>query len=76
MYFKKYSYFGEWIFSQNVEGVRISYDHCITNKYGDPVKTCVIEQASALVRPVLYLKSNIKITGGDGTSTNPYTLGL
>ena len=76
MYFKKYSYFGEWIFSQNVEGVRISYDHCITNKYGDPVKTCVIEQASALVRPVLYLKSNIKITGGDGTSSSPYTLGL
>ena len=76
MYFKKYSYFGEWIFSQNVEGVRISYDHCITNKYGDPVKTCVIEQASALVRPVLYLKSNIKITGGDGTSSSPYTFGL
>ena len=76
MYFKKYSYFGEWIFSQNVEGVRISYDHCITNKYGDPVKTCVIEQASALVRPVLYLKSNIKITGGNGTSSSPYTLGL
>ena len=28
------------------------------------------------VRPTLYLKSNIKITGGDGTSSNPYTLGL
>ena len=28
------------------------------------------------VRPVLYLKSNVKITGGDGTSANPYTLGL
>ena len=27
-------------------------------------------------RPVVYLKSNIKITGGDGTSTNPYTFGL
>ena len=27
-------------------------------------------------RPVVYLKSNIKITGGDGTSTNPYILGL
>ena len=27
-------------------------------------------------RPVVYLKSNIKITGGDGTSANPYTLGL
>ena len=28
------------------------------------------------VRPTLYLKSNIKITGGSGTSTNPYTLGI
>ena len=28
------------------------------------------------VRPTLYLKSDVKITGGDGTSTNPYTLGL
>ena len=28
------------------------------------------------VRPVLYLKSAVKITGGSGTSTNPYTLGL
>ena len=27
-------------------------------------------------RPVLYLTSSVKITGGSGTSTNPYTLGL
>ena len=27
-------------------------------------------------RPVLYLTSSTKITGGSGTSTNPYTLGL
>ena len=25
-------------------------------------------------RPVLYLKSDIEITGGDGTKGNPYTL--
>ena len=28
------------------------------------------------VRPVLYLISSAQITGGNGTSTNPYTLGL
>ena len=28
------------------------------------------------VRPVLYLISSTKITGGDGTSSSPYTLGL
>ena len=32
--------------------------------------------SSYAVRPVLYLKSNVKITGGSGTSTDPYTLGL
>ena len=26
--------------------------------------------------PTLYLKSNVLITGGDGTSSNPYTFGL
>ena len=28
------------------------------------------------VRPVLYLTSSVKITGGSGTSSDPYTLGL
>ena len=31
---------------------------------------------SQAVRPVLYLKSNVKITGGTGTNANPYTLSL
>ena len=31
---------------------------------------------SQAVRPVLYLKSNVKITGGTGTNANPYTLNL
>ncbi|MBR1413905.1 MAG: hypothetical protein IJ574_04485 [Bacilli bacterium] len=28
------------------------------------------------IRPALYLKSTVTITGGAGTSSNPYTLGL
>lgn len=28
------------------------------------------------VSPVLYLTSSAQITGGSGTSTNPYTIGL
>ena len=28
------------------------------------------------VRPVLYLISSVQITGGNGTSSSPYTLGL
>ena len=31
---------------------------------------------TSAVRPVTYLKSNIVITGGSGTSSDPYTLGL
>ena len=31
-------------------------------------------EASLASRPVLYLKSTIEITGGDGTSGNPFTL--
>ena len=26
------------------------------------------------VRPVLYLSSEVKITGGDGSKSNPYTI--
>ena len=28
------------------------------------------------IRPVFTLKSNVKVTGGAGTSTSPYTLGV
>ena len=31
--------------------------------------------SSFAVRPVVYLKSNVSITGGTGSQTNPYTLG-
>ena len=36
----------------------------------------VVGSGSYAVRPVLYLKSNVLINGGDGTSSSPYTLGL
>ncbi len=35
-----------------------------------------ISSTATGVRPVVYLKSNVKITGGDGTSINPYQLSL
>ena len=28
------------------------------------------------LRPVFTLKSNVKVTGGSGTSASPYTLGV
>ena len=35
-----------------------------------------VREAQHGTRPTLYLNSYIQITGGDGTSTNPYTFGL
>ena len=35
-----------------------------------------VESSQFAVRPTLYLKSNVLITGGDGTSADSYTLGL
>ena len=43
---------------------------------GGNVYNYVVNRSQNGARPVLYLKSNIKITGGDGTSSNPYILGL
>ena len=36
-------------------------------------QVCDMEQG---VKPTLYLNSSVQITGGTGTSTDPYTLGL
>ena len=39
--------------------------------YIDPV---IHASYSFAIRPVFYLKSTVQITGGDGTSANPYTI--
>ena len=35
-----------------------------------------VRSSQLAVRPVLYLTSTVKITGGSGTSSDPYTLGI
>ena len=49
--------------------------------YNDAI--CVVTNRATLpksytrgLRPVFTLKSNVKVTGGSGTSDNPYTLGV
>ena len=32
--------------------------------------------SESAIRPTLYLSSEVKITGGDGSQSNPYTLSL
>ena len=62
----------EWILTQGnsynssafdvFPGGFASFDHVNANQFA--------------VRPVLYLISSVQITGGNGTSSSPYTLGL
>ena len=39
------------------------------------VRDLYIVKATRASRPVLFLKSNVQITGGDGSQNNPFTLG-
>ena len=52
----------------------ITYVHVVRGSYGQ----VVYRDANFLgtVFPVLYLSSNVKITGGDGSSFNPFILSL
>ena len=63
---------GEWILPQNasysVSAFLVLADGSVTSSN--------VGYNQLAVRPVLYLKSSVKITGGDGTSSSPYTLGL
>ena len=40
----------------------------------DGIPTLNYLDSARLVRPVFYLKSDVKITGGTGTSTDPYII--
>ncbi len=49
-----------------------AYNAFIVSSYGDLGTGVVLGRAS--VRPSLYLKSDVKVVGGTGTSSDPYTL--
>ena len=55
-----YSSYSSIVFYVNSSGIVGHYGAC--NAYG--------------VRPVVYLKSTVKITDGEGTSANPYLLSI
>jgi len=65
----------EWLLPQYSEAGSGSYYSFFVYSDGHVYPRDVRSSQSA-VRPTLYLKSNVKITGGDGTSSSPYTLGL
>ena len=63
----------EWLLAQNSTNRIYSFD--IYSK-GNVGSNGTVESSQFAVRPTLYLKSNVLITGGDGTSADSYTLGL
>ena len=72
-----------WLYSGNYQYIlpqlsSSSYCGFIVLSSGDLSDNFCYDAQSAHfdTRPVLYLKSNVLITDGDGTSANPYTLGL
>ena len=62
----------EWMLSPATSDSKNYYEFVIFN--GGRVSDSYYAHDSYSVRPVVYLKSSVKITGGAGTSTNPYTL--
>ena len=67
-----------WLINPMGENSGDSFCAAIVNG-GIPSQGKVIQEVknySYFVVPTLYLNSLVKIIGGSGTSTNPYTLGL
>lgn len=51
-----------------IDGMRFNVDMHIINNSS-------VTSFEFSTRPVINLNSNVDITGGDGTSSNPYTIG-
>ena len=62
----------EWILPQYASRSDVAFD-IFSDGY---VYNDLVSARQYGVRPVLYLISSVQITGGDGTSSNPYTFGL
>ena len=66
-----------WLFSNGYEWTMSAYDSLnILFSHYDGILYEVPASNGYIARPVLYLKSNVYVTGGTGTKTNPYTLGI
>ena len=62
-----------WLLSPDVESTQSVY---IVDSDGSVLSFGGIIYNYYAVRPVVYLKSSVKITSGDGSSTSPYKLSL
>ena len=62
----------QWTLSPNAS---FDYANSVSQIRNTGILTNYDTYDNKTVNPSVYLKSNVKITGGDGTSTDPYTLG-
>ena len=62
----------QWLLPQNAGGSYVAF-YVGSDGYGGNFNVSIYQNG---VRPVLYLISSAQITGGNGTSSSPYTLGL
>ncbi len=63
----------EWLLPQGSSG---SSDAFLVHSDGNVYNRLYVSITPFAVRPVLYLTSAVQITGGDGTESNPYQLGV
>ena len=61
----------QWILPQYVSDIGVFF---LSSSLS--VSLISVSRPQFAVRPVLYLISSVQITGGEGTSANPYTLGI
>ena len=62
----------EWLLPPNAS--KSNYAFIVRST--EEVNSIYVMGATNVVRPVLYLKSFVQITGGKGTSTDPYVIGI
>lgn len=61
----------EWLMTPNTES---SYNAMYVTEEGGIDIYSYVDSNQYAVRPVLYLTSDVIVTGGSGTSTSPYTI--
>ena len=75
-------YQNDWLYNSSIYQWTLtpvpfsSYSSVVFRVIASGFVNASIANSSYGVRPVVYLKSSVKITGGEGTSISPYTLAL
>ena len=58
-----------WLLTPDNTAIRIC-------KYSNRMESTSINDSNTVARPSFFLKSNVVITGGNGTKNNPFTITL